>query len=283
VQATGRPASRVTVIAGARGDVRQRTREEDWLDGDSAFSPRIATAWAATSLVTVRGSLGWSFRSPTLNERYRGFRAGNVVTLPNADLRPESLRTVEGSVLVTPSRGALRVTVFRNDLSDAVTNVTVTATPTLITRRRENVSSIDAWGTELEGEWRVRTGLTLVGASAFTRSRFADYAPLEDLTVPQVPGWQFSLGLRGSAPADLAYAFNVRAFDDQFEDDRNTLALGSGSVVDVTVQRPFGRKATGFVSLENLFDVGYDVGRTPVRTIGQPFTLHVGVRVLVGR
>ena len=283
VQATGRPASRVTLIAGARGDVRQRTREEDWLDGDSAFSPRIATAWAATPLVTIRGSLGWSFRAPTLNERYRGFRAGNVVTLPNADLRPESLRTVEGSVLVTPSRGALRVTVFRNDLSDAVTNVTVTATPTLITRRRENVSSIDAWGTELEGEWRVRTGLTLVGASAFTRSRFAGYAPLDDLTVPQVPGWQFSLGLRGSAPADLAYALNVRAFDDQFEDDRNTLVLGSGSVVDVTVQRPFGRRATGFVSLENLFDVGYDVGRTPVRTIGQPFTLHVGVRVLVGR
>ena len=99
-------------MAGARGDVRQRTREEDWLDGDSAFSPRIATAWAATPLVTIRGSLGWSFRAPTLNERYRGFRAGNVVTLPNADLRPESLRTVEGSMLVTPSRGALRVTDF---------------------------------------------------------------------------------------------------------------------------------------------------------------------------
>jgi hypothetical protein len=177
----------------------------------------------------------------------------------------------------------LRVTVFRNDLSDAVTNVTLTSTPQLTTRRRENVSSIDAWGTELEGEWHVRPGLTVIGASALTRSRFADYAPLDGLTVPQVPGWQFSLGVRGTAPAALVFAANVRAFDDQFEDDRNTLVLQSGSVVDVTVQRPFGRKATGFVGLENLFDVGYDVGRTPVRTIGQPFTLHVGVRVLVGR
>ena len=283
LQATGRPASAVTVIAGARGDVRQRTRDEGWLDGDSAFSPRISAAWSASSFVTVRGSLGWSFRAPTLNERYRGFRAGNVLTLPNADLRPESLRTVEGSVLVTPSRGALRVTVFRNDLADAVTNVTVTSTPQLVTRRRENVSSIDAWGTELEGEWRVRTGLTLLGASAFTRSRFADYAPLDGLTVPQVPGWQFSVGVRGTAPGAIVFAANVRAFDDQFEDDRNTLVLGSGSVVDMTFQRPFGRKATGYVSLENLFDVDYDVGRTPVRTVGQPFTLHVGVRVIVGR
>jgi iron complex outermembrane recepter protein len=283
VQATGRPAPSLTVIAGARGDVRQRTRDEGWLDGDSAFSPRVSTAWSVTSMVTVRGSLGWSYRAPTLNERYRGFRAGNVLTLPNADLRPESLRTVEGSVLVTPARGAVRVTLYRNDLSDAVTNVTVTSTSQLITRRRENVSSIDAWGAELEGEWRVRTGLTLIGASAFTRSRFAEYAPLDGLTVPQVPGWQFSLGLRGAVPGGLVVATNVRAFDDQFEDDRNTLVLESGSVVDVSVLRPFGRKATGYLSLENLFDVDYDVGRTPVRTVGQPFTLHVGVRVIVGR
>jgi outer membrane cobalamin receptor len=283
LQATARPASSVTVIAGARGDVRQRTRDEGWLDGDSAFSPRFAAAWSVTPLVTVRGSLGWSFRAPTLNERYRGFRAGNILTLPNADLRPESLRTVEGSVLVSPSRGALRVTVFRNDLTNAVTNVTVTSTPQLITRHRENVSSIDAWGTELEGEWRVRKGFSVIGGSAFTRSRFADYAPLDGLTVPQVPGWQFSFGVRGVAPAGFVFAANVRAFDDQFEDDRNTLVLRSGSVVDATLLRPLGRRATGYVSLENLFDVDYDVGRTPVRTVGQPFTLHVGVRVVVGR
>jgi len=146
-----------------------------------------------------------------------------------------------------------------------------------------NVSSIEAWGTELEGEWRVWNGLSLIGSSALTRSRFADYAPLDGLTVPQVPGWQFSLGLRGRAPGACVYAVNVRAFDDQFEDDRNTLVLNSGSVVDVTVQRPFGSKASGYLSIENLFDVDYDVGRTPVRTVGQPFTLHVGVRVMVGR
>ena len=109
-------------------------------------------------------------------------------------------------------------------------------------------------------------------------------APLSVWVTAQLAGPSQRAGryLPGT-PTDLAYAVNVRAFDDQFEDDRNTLVLDSGSVVDVTVQRPFGRKATGFVSLENLFDVGYDVGRTPVRTIGQPFTLHVGVRVLVGR
>ena len=76
-----RPPSRSA--SGVRGDVRQGDRDEGFFDGDSAVSPRAAVTWALQPTLLVRGSLGWSFRAPTLNERYRGFRAGNVVTQPN--------------------------------------------------------------------------------------------------------------------------------------------------------------------------------------------------------
>ena len=277
LQFTVRPASNVTATVGARGDLRQPSRDDGFFDGDSAFSPRASVTWTANSLVVVRGSVGWAFRAPTLNERYRGFRAGNVVTLPNADLAPESLRAVEGSVLFTPRRGALRITVYQNDLDDAVTNVTVSSTPQLITRQRMNVGSIHALGAEVEGEWRLTPALSLIGSSALTHSRFADYAPLEGLTTPQVPGWTGAIGIRGAAPGGLALSAQIRAFGSQFEDDRNTLVLNSGSVTDVTILRPIGHRASAYLSFENLFDVDYDVGRTPVRTTGQPFTLHGGV------
>ena len=283
LQFTMRPSSTVSATVGARGDLRQPSRDQGFFDGDSAFSPRVAVTWTASSLVVLRGSLGWAFRAPTLNERYRGFRAGNVLTLPNAGLVPETLRSVEGSVLLTPRRGALRVTVFQNELNDAVTNVTISSTPQLITRRRTNVGSIQALGAEVEGEWRVTPGLSLVGSSTFTRSRFADYAPLDGLTVPQVPGWTGAVGLRGAGPAGFAISAQIRAFGSQFEDDRNTLVLRSGSVTDVTLLRPLGRHASAYLSFENLFDVDYDVGRTPVRTTGQPFTLHGGVHLTIGR
>ena len=81
----------------------------------------------------------------------------------------------------------------------------------------------------------------------------------------------------------LALSAQIRAFGSQFEDDRNTLVLNSGSVTDVTILRPIGRRASAYLSFENLFDVDYDVGRTPVRTIGQPFTLHGGVHLTIGR
>ncbi len=279
VQGTFTPASSVTVSVGARGDVRQTDRDQGYFDDDGALSPRAAVTWALQPALIVRGSLGWSFRAPTLNERYRGFRAGNVVTQPNPFLAPEDLRSIEGGVAWLPSRGALRLTVFRNDLEDAVTNVTITATPDLITRRRENVGGIAAWGSEVEGEWRLSPRATVTGALALTRSRFVDYPPLEGLTVPQVPAWQGNVGVRGAGPLGLALSAQVRAFGEQFDDDRNTLVLGAGAVVDVSVLRAAGRRTTFFFNLENLFDDQYEVGRSPVATYGQPFTLHAGVRL----
>jgi outer membrane receptor protein involved in Fe transport len=281
VQGTATPVPAVTLTVGARGDVRQGDRDEGFFDGDSAFSPRAAAAWAVNPAVIVRGSLGWSFRAPTLNERYRGFRAGNALTLPNASLTPETLRTIEGGAAWLPRRGAVRVTIFRNDLDDAVTNVTLTSTPALITRQRQNVGGVDAWGSELEGEWRLSPRLTATGGLALTRSRFVDYAPLEGLNVPQVPRWQGFAGARGAGPFGLALSGQIRFFGEQFDDDRNTLVLGSGAVVDVTVLRDVGRRASLFASLENLFDDQYEVGRSPVPTYGQPFTFHFGVRVNV--
>ena len=281
VQGTAAPASSVTISLGLRGDVRQSDRSEGLFDGDSAVSPRAAVTWAIQPSVIVRGSLGWSFRAPTLNERYRGFRAGNVVTQPNPLLTPEDLRSIEGGVAWLPRNGALRVTVFRNDLDDAVTNVTITTTPDLITRRRQNVGGIAAWGTEAEGEWRLSPRATVTGALGLTRSHFVDYAPLEGLTVPQVPRWQASAGARGAGPLGLALAAQVRLFGEQFDDDRNTLILGSGAVIDLSVQRGAGRRTTFFVNLENLLDDRYEVGRSPVATYGQPFTLHGGIRLTV--
>jgi outer membrane cobalamin receptor len=279
LQATAAPHPAVTVSLGARGDVRQRRRSEGLFEGDSAFSPRAVAVWAIRPEVIARGSLGWSFRAPTLNERYRGFRAGNAETLPNPDLRPESLRAMEGGVAWLPPSGALRVTVFRNDLDDAVTNVTISSTPVLITRRRQNVGGVSAWGSEVEGEWRLSPVATLTGGLALTHSRFVDYAPLEGLTVPQVPAWQGNLGIRGAAPYGFALAAQVRAFGKQYDDDRNTLELGSGAVVDVSVLRAVGSRTTLFANIENLFDDDYEVAATPVASIGQPFTVHAGVRL----
>ena len=80
-------------------------------------------------MASLQFSVARSYRTPTLNELYRGFRVGNVVTLPNPLLEPERLTSVEGGVLVGHGRASARVTVFHNVLDDAISNITLSARP----------------------------------------------------------------------------------------------------------------------------------------------------------
>jgi outer membrane receptor protein involved in Fe transport len=56
---------------------------------EKAFSPRLAVLFRANRSTAFYASYSRSFRAPTLNELYRGFRVGNVVTQANAGLRSE--------------------------------------------------------------------------------------------------------------------------------------------------------------------------------------------------
>jgi len=45
--------------------------------------------------------------------------------------------------------------------------------------------------------------------------------------------------------------------------------------------RSLARSVQLFLGVENLFDVEYDVARTPVRSIGWPITVRAGVRLFL--
>jgi len=281
-QAVMRAADDVTVTLGLRGDLRERERSAALAEADGTVSPRVAAAWTLAPSLVVRGSAGWSYRAPTLNERFRGFRVGNIETLPNAGLRPERLRTIEGGTFYSPGPLSMRVTVYRSDLADAIANVTLETAPALILRRRENVGGVRVWGAELDGEWRLDTRTAVTAAAALTDSTFVDDRALAGLRVPQVPRWQIAGGVRWLTPFRLTTALQLRAFGSQFDDDRNTLKLDGGAVVDLTVARPLASGVSFVAGVENLLNDRYDVGRTPTRTVGQPIGFHAGVRVELG-
>jgi outer membrane receptor protein involved in Fe transport len=76
------------VTAGLRNDWWFRERDDDAV---SVVSPRVSASFRLTDHLVARGSVGRAFRAPTINERIRPFRAGNVLTLANPSLQPERL------------------------------------------------------------------------------------------------------------------------------------------------------------------------------------------------
>ena len=251
---------------------------------ESALSPRLSLRYPVASWLSLTSAAYRSFRAPTLNELYRPFRLGNVLTLANETLRAERMGGVEAGALARRPDGRLsvRTSVFWNEVHDAVANVTLSSTPALITRQRKNVALIRARGIEADAEARLGGAFTAVVSWLFVDSVVvsADQPALAGLKVAQVPRQQGSLSLRYSRPA-LRVGVQARFSGRQFDDDLNLFPLSRATTVDVLAARPLGRDTELYVASENLFDARYDVGRTPLRTLGPPRSIRAGVRIHV--
>ena len=271
-----------TLSAGARVDGWQSGSIDPAVSDrtETFFSPRVSLAWQGDGL-GVHVAASRSYRTPTLNELHRGFRAGNVLTNPNPALDPERLTGVEAGLLGTSGRVSARVTGFYNTLDGAIANITVSSTPALITRMRANSDEIRAFGAEFEADVRATSTLSFTGQFALTSSEFRGSVAtpaIEGNRVPQVPAWSLAAGVVWADPRLATLNLQVRATDMAWDDDLNTLELRQYGIVDVFAGRTVWQALQVFAAVENIFDSDYDVARTPVRSIGWPRTVRVGLR-----
>lgn len=265
---------KVVSLEGVRAPSSRRTEE--------AWNPRLWMTLQPTSDLSLSGSVYRTFRAPTLNELYRAFRVGNVLTLANDALDAERLTGAEAGAQLVPKSGELvaRGRLFWMTVSDAITNVTIDSTPSLITRQRKNVGRTRSRGSEIDMEARWALHYSASFAYLFTDAVVvdADQDPsLEGRRVPQVP--------RNQATLQLAYtggrarlALQTRWSGPAFDDDRNALSLASAFTVDTLMSIPVNSRLAAFASGENLFDRRVETGRTPVLTLGSPRTIRIGLR-----
>jgi outer membrane receptor protein involved in Fe transport len=252
---------------------------------ETAFSPRVSLLRSFSHGLALSASVYRAFRAPTLNELYRNFRVGNVLTLANPALTGEHLTGGEAglSYQTWANRLTLRGNFFWSDIADPVANVTITSTPALITRQKENLGVTRARGVELSGQWQVRPRLQISASYLFVDATVVSYpvqppaTPLDGLRIPQVPQNQFSfqasyLGRRWNASVQGRFSGN------QFDDDLNQLPLGRAFSLDAQVSREVLRRTSVFLAVQNLTDDRFNMAATPVFTVGPPIFVRGGVR-----
>jgi outer membrane receptor protein involved in Fe transport len=174
---------------------------------------------------------------------------------------------------------------FWNDINQPVANVTLQTTPTLITRQRQNLGRTRARGLEIRSEMRFDKDWDFSAGYLLAESTVASFPAnpqLEGLQVPQVPRHQFTFQLRYLNPSVITVAFQGRAASTQFDDDQNLLPLGSYFTLDGYVSRRLHEKVELFGAVENLLNQRYEVGKTPVTTLGPPILFRVGFKVQLG-
>lgn len=253
---------------------------------ETAFSPQLSALFKVNERVSLNATFARAFRAPTLNELYRSFRVGNVLTLAEENLRAERLTSGEAGLIYEPRRGAsLRATAFWTDVTRAVANVTLSTTPALITRQRRNLGRTRSRGFEAEGEVRPAARWTLSAGYLFADARVASFpadTSLEGLRVQQVARQQLTFQARYTNPARLSFGLQARASSSQFDDDQNLLRLRGYFTLDALASRRIARGVEAFAAAENLTGRRYEVGRTPVLTLGPPLFVRFGLRLRLG-
>ena len=266
---------------------------------DNAFSPRVAALYRASDRVSVWGSVSNGFRAPTLNELYRQFRVGTILTLANEELTAERLTGVEAGVSIAPNdRVTVRGTFFNNRVKDPVANVSTNAAGTV--RQRRNLGKTNIGGFQTDVSYRVNGNLGISGAYVYDIAKVHE-APVDptgfDLTgkyLAEVPKHRASFQIAYTNPRLVNVAIDNQFVGHQFDDDRNEAAifplfadkreigLPAYSVTNLTVARTINRNVDVFFGVQNLFGALYYVGTNPT-TIGTPRLVNGGVRLKVGR
>ncbi|HEX7361196.1 MAG TPA: TonB-dependent receptor [Bryobacteraceae bacterium] len=255
--------SRVTLYGGIR---QEYTGEH----GQSFVSPNAGMA-VGLGHFRLRAAGYRSFRAPTLNELYRPFRVGNVLTDANAALVPEGLTGEEAGFDWSAENTRFSLTLFHDDLDNLIDNATLSETPTLILRQRQNFPSALSRGMEASidqhwRQWTFHAGYVFADARLSTGAR-----------IPQVPKQQ--------GTAELIYRHKstmisggLRALGLAFDDDLNQFLLPGFATVGVTAEQHLTGRLSALVSVDNLLDRSYLVALTPNPNIGSPRIWRIGLR-----
>ena len=255
---------------------------------ETAFNPKLATHYQINDRLAWRASVYRSFRSPTLNELYRSFRLGNILTLANQQLRAERLTGWETGPTEKLLNGKLNLAqaFFWADVNRPIANLTQTVTPALITRQRQNLGSTRARGVEAQADWSAMRWIHLAAQYQFVDAQVTSYPvnqQLVGLRVPEVPRHEFTFQARYSNPRFLTLAVQGRSTSSVFDDDLNTLTLDSYFKMDAFVSRRINALVDVYAAGENLLNQHFMVARTPIVTLGSPLVARAGIQLHLGR
>ncbi len=191
-----------------------------------ATSPKLSVAWAARDDLLVKTSLGQGTRFPNVDEMFNGTKTATNTLINNATLRPEKSTAMELSVEKMWDSSTLRVSLFRDDVKDAIlrqSDTTVTPPPPQHTKVERGLPT----GRGLV--WAARDvaikGLDLGGSATWVDSKIMENS-LAPTTVGnywlRIPQQRYVLQASYRPNAEWTYGANYRLAGRNYNTPTNT-------------------------------------------------------------
>jgi iron complex outermembrane receptor protein len=189
------------------------------IDADK-FSPKFSLHYTFTPDWTARVSLGKAYRFPTVTELYQAITTGVTLSVPNPNLRPENALSSEWSVERKLKDGNIRLSVFTEDIKDALISQSapLVAGSTTLFNYVQNIDKVRSRGAEIvaqKDDVLIR-GLSLSGSVTYVDSetqRDAAFPAAVGKQTPQLPKWRSTLVATYRPDAHWAFTIAGRYSD----------------------------------------------------------------------
>ena len=231
-------------------------------------SPKLSLAWAATDEWLLRASLSRAARFPTVTELFQGSISGTSIINNDPSLKPEKILAGELAAERDLGNGNLRISLFQDNLTDALTrqtNTTVTPTVTNI----QNVDKVRVRGIETALQRRdvLIRGFDLTGSITYADSEIlanAKNPASVGKRMLRIPDWRATLAATWR-PNDkmnftLAGRYSGKQFAELDNSDRNDDVYGGVSkflVFDAKFNYRFDKHLALVIGVDNLTNEKY--------------------------
>lgn len=245
---------------------------------DSGTSPKFSLAHNLSAEWTVRASAARGIRFPTVSELFQGARSVNTIVHNDPNMKPEVNDAKEFSFLRENGKGSLRISLFEDDIENAILHQQQTVGSRTVTTV-QNVKRVRTRGIETafqETDFLI-SGVDLLASISFARSKTLEnpVTPAsEGKNWPRVPRMRASLlGSYRTGPwmGSLGVRHEGRQFgtlDNSDVNDDTVGGISSFTVADARVGYRAGKWGKFAVGVNNLTDKRYYVAHPyPGRTL----------------
>jgi outer membrane receptor for ferrienterochelin and colicins len=219
------------------------------------FNPKLALMGKLTKSTTLRGSVGHSFKSPTVRQLYydNPYLHGTFYIRSNPDLAPEKGMGYSAGVeqFLWKERISLGATWFLNDMKDKVVNIetedTIDGIPveTYINAQKTRTQGVEATARITFG------GFDMTAAYTFTNSENRDlkkklpYMPEHSGSI--IPSYTIS-------KIGMEIGMNIKITGKQYTNEDNSATITSFTTVGANISKKITDKGALFIDADNLFN-----------------------------
>jgi iron complex outermembrane receptor protein len=234
---------------------------------ENAISPKVSGVYKPLQNLTLRASIGKSFRTPTNFDLYGDSKTTTTTTIADPTLKPETSISKEfGAEMGLSQLAKIKATYFENEFSNLIYSIDTYPSAGQTLRQKTNTGKAKVNGIELSGEWKAMSWLDLRFGYTYMDSKILsnNADPLSvGKRLTEVPKNSFSFGFdahRGEWSGSFLARYLGKVFNDQQNRDTVENVFGAYDpywLADAKISYEIKKDVKASFAINNIFDKSY--------------------------